>query len=186
MTLPLSPTCPLFCHPTTHCTFVSDVTISAKFAGDGSLSLHYLITGEMAKIVLPDQCQPGAADNLWQHTCCEAFIADAEGAQYREFNFSPSGQWAVYQFAAYRQRDSDFAPPAAPRITLGRNANGFELAASLPRELLPSQATLILGITTVLEASDGSKSYWALSHCAEQPDFHLRQSFTLALPRTTP
>jgi hypothetical protein len=45
---------------------------------------------------------------------------------------------------------------------------------------------LDLALTTVIEASDGSKSYWALRHGAAQPDFHLRQSFTLALKRNTP
>jgi hypothetical protein len=45
---------------------------------------------------------------------------------------------------------------------------------------------LQLGLSAVIEAADGSKSYWALAHCATQPDFHLRQSFTLTLNRNTP
>ena len=40
-------------------------------------------------------------------------------------------------------------------------------------------------IRFVIEAADGSKSYWALAHGASQPDFHLRQSFALTLHRTT-
>ena len=33
----------------------------------------------------------------------------------------------------------------------------------------------------VIETVDGERSYWALAHPAGQPDFHHRDSFTLAL-----
>ncbi len=65
-------------------------------------------------------------------------------------------------------------------------ADGFQLDATLPASLLPSAHTLRIGLSVVIEASDGSKSYWALAHGAAQPDFHLRQSFALTLNRTTP
>ena len=186
MTLPPPLTRSLICHPSKHCTIASGISIAADFAADGSLQLRYRITGEMTKIALPPPGEPGPADNLWQHTCCEAFVATDAAQGYREFNFSPSGQWAVYQFMAYRQRDSDFVIPAAPQISLKQLEDGFELVARLPPESLPPISTLNLGITSVLEAGDGSKSYWALAHGAEQPDFHPRQSFTLALTRNTP
>ena len=176
----------LICHPTTPCPAVSSISIAAEFASDGSLCLRYAITGEIAKIKLPAVRAPGPADNLWQHSCCEAFIASDAAMPYQEFNFSPSGEWAVYQFNAYRQREHNFVSPAAPQIALRLAGDGFELAARLPRELLPPLTTLHLGITSILEASDGSKSYWALAHGAGQPDFHSRQSFILALKRNTP
>lgn len=64
-----------------------------------------------------------------------------------------------------------------------RLANGFELDTLTPRELLPAGNMLDIGLSAVIEAQDGSKTYWALAHLAQQPDFHLRASFTLTLPQ---
>ena len=137
----------------------------------------------MDKLHIPAPQPPGAADGLWQSTCCEAFVAAADGTEYREFNLSPSGQWAAYRFRAYRERDAAFVPPFAPQSDFQRLADGFRMTALLAPELLPPATVLQIGLTLVLEASDGSRSYWALAHCAAQPDFHLRQSFTLTLAR---
>jgi hypothetical protein len=152
---------------------------------DGSLALSFHIACPPADLRLPAPQPPGPADGLWQHTCCEAFVAE-DGDSYREFNFSPSGQWAAYRFTGYRDRDEAFAPAAPPQLTLTRLADGVELRATLPAALLPPGDTLQLGLTAVIEAADGSKSYWALTHGAAQPDFHLRQSFALTLKRNTP
>lgn len=176
----------LLCHPASPCAVVRSISITAGFAESGDLNLLYRVIGEADGIKLPAARQPGPADNLWQQTCCEAFVAASDGDSYREFNFSPSTQWAIYQFAAYRQGDNQFQRHGAPRINLLQHADGFELAVTIPPELLPPGNALELALTTVIEANDGSKSYWALSHCAAQPDFHLRQSFTLALTRNTP
>lgn len=176
----------LICHPTCPGAAVNGISVSVGLAANGTLSLCYRVIGNSAQIKLPAARDAGPADNLWQHTCCELFIAGDDGEPYREFNFSPAGQWAIYQFDAYRQRDNNFQPLAAPKITLTQHADGFELAVTLPPELIPAGDTLHLGITSVIEAGDGSKSYWALAHCAAQPDFHPRQSFTLALTKNTP
>ena len=41
-------------------------------------------------------------DELWKHTCFEAFVAENAGDGYRELNFAPSGEWAMYSFTGYR------------------------------------------------------------------------------------
>ena len=123
----------------------------------------------------------GAADGLWQHTCCEAFVAAVDGVEYHEFNFSPSGQWAAYRFLVYRERDTDDQPSVAPTIGFQRLPEGFRLDALIARELLPAACQFHIGLTAVIEAAVGGNSYWALAHCATQPDFHLRQSFSLTL-----
>ena len=110
----------------------------------------------------------------------------AEGDDYCEFNFSPSGQWAAYRFTRYRERDPSFAPATEPKLSFTLLADGFELCASVPAALLPPGKSLQIGLCAVVEASDGGKSYWALAHGAAQPDFHLRQSFVLTLNRNTP
>ena len=109
----------------------------------------------------------------------------AEGAAaYREFNFSPSGQWMCFDFAAYRQRTANPAIPA-PDLRWRRGANELALEARLPATCLPSGA-LRLGLTAVVEHTDGSHRYWALGHPPGRPDFHHRDGFALALPAPTP
>ena len=136
-------------------------------------------------ILLPTPVVPTACDNLWQHTCCEAFIG-AEGIDnanaYLEFNFSPSGCWAVYRFDAYRVRDESYICPCEPNIELRQLPDGFELTARVSSEVLPQAASWLVGLTAVIETTDGQKTYWALRHDAPQPDFHLRSQFVLPLP----
>jgi len=176
----------LRCHPASPCRVVRAIEASAIVTASGALALSYRLHGDPASIRIPPPAPPAAADDLWRHTCCEAFVAAVDSPEYREFNFSPAGLWANYRFTAGRQRDPDFRPPTAPRIVFQHHADGFRLDAVLDPELLPAGGNLHIGLTAVIETVDGGKSYWALSHCAAQPDFHLRQSFSLALPRSTP
>lgn len=159
------------------------LTAAAAFGPDGSLRLDYHLAGAIDQLLVPAAGPAGFADGLWQHTCCEAFVATVDGSGYDEFNFSPDGRWAAYRFIDYRRRDEAWQPPAAPRIDCRRTADGLRLIADLPAALLPAAASLQLALTAVVETRDGAKSYWALAHAAPQPDFHLRASFALRLDR---
>ena len=185
----------LLCHPATPCAAVKAIEVTAESTAAGGLELRYRVHGVPGAIQIPPPLPPRQADNLWQQTCCEAFVATTIEAtagrtvnrkKYLEFNFSPSSQWAAYRFTDYRECDADFSPAAAPLITVDCLSDGFLLKALLAPELLPADETLLLGLTAVIETAGGSKSYWALQHCAPQPDFHLRPSFTLTLNRNTP
>ena len=177
---------PLICHPATPCTAVEAIDITVERTAAGGLELCFRVLGAPAAILLPSPQPSGPADELWQHTCCEAFVSTVNQKNYQEFNFSPSGQWAAYRFTDYRERDTSFSPAGAPIVALELQPNGFLLKAGLAPALLPADQTLQLGITAVIEAADGRKSYWALQHSAPQPDFHLRPSFTLTLNRNPP
>lgn len=150
------------------------VAISRPAAG---LSLTYRITG--TAIRLPAPAEPGPADELWRHTCCEAFITGADG--YHEFNFSPSGRWAVYRFTDIRQRDPAYRPPAVPVIRCAADADGFTLTADIPAALLPAGADRRLGLSAVIEQADGTLGYWALRHDGPRPDFHRPATFLISL-----
>ena len=176
----------LLCHPATPCAALDTFEVTVEPTAAGGLTLRYRVRGRPGALHLPQAMPAGPADNLWQHTCCEAFISALDDNQYREFNFSPSGQWVAYGFKDYRERDTGFTSPDAPKITMQALADGFQLEAELSPALLPEGKVLRLGLSAVIEAADGSKSYWALAHCAAQPDFHLRQSFALTLNRNTP
>ena len=143
------------------------------------LSLTYRISGTPGAIRLPAPAVAGPADELWRHTCCEAFIAADAG--YHEFNFSPSGAWAVYRFTDIRQRDTAYCPPLAPVVRCIADAQGVTLTADIPAALLPAGPARRLGLTAVVEAVDGRLAYWALRHDNPQPDFHRPATFLISL-----
>lgn len=140
----------------------------------GALALRYRIEGDIEGLLIPTPAAPDRTDGLWQHTCFEAFVRRAEG--YYEFNFSPSGQWAAYRFAGYREgmAPADIEPP-----TVGWNPAKAELDVSLR---LPVDASGLASFSAVIEEKDGAKSYWALGHPPGKPDFHHADCFVLELP----
>lgn len=173
----------LHCHTANNMPSGIAISATAAWAADQGLHLEYTLQGTINKLRLPPPATPDAADGLWQHTCCEAFVAATGDAAYREFNFSPSSRWAAYRFFTYRQRDMAWQPPAHPIMALQTAGDCIQLLADIPASLLPAGASLDIGLTVVLETLAGDKSYWALSHCGPQPDFHLRDSFALHLTR---
>lgn len=156
------------------------ITAAASRNASGELVLDYRLCA-IGSLELPPPAAPGPTDGLWQQTCCEAFIGGANAPAYREFNLSPSGQWAVYDFVSYRQRNECWQAPAAPSIACRNDGQVLHLTARIPLVLLPAGASH-LGLTVVAATPAGEKSYWALAHAAAQPDFHLAASFTLPLP----
>ncbi len=160
---------------------VSAIAVSVQLTEGGDLALCYDVRGAADGMRIPAPRVSGASDGLWRHTCCEAFVAAVDGLEYREFNFSPSGEWAAYRFTAYRERDAGFVPPVAPQLDFRHTADGFHLHARIPGALLPPSGAWQVGLNAVIEAADGATSYWALAHAAAQPDFHHPQSFTLPL-----
>lgn len=179
---------------------ITAINVSYNFVENGNqardLSLVYTLVGDLAQLAVPTPAAPVFTDLLWQQTCCELFIAEAHppshsaSSAYREFNFSPSGAWAVYDFAAYRERvdaadlSSALLHGLHPTISLQQvAADCLQLCVELPAGLLPSFPTpWHIGITAVIAArteEKGGKSYWALHHAREQPDFHAWESFTL-------
>lgn len=185
--MPSPATVALLRHPDTPCPALAGIDVSVAVQADGSLRLDYRLSGRLAALAIPPEQTPTAADGLWQHTCCEAFVARPGSPVYHEINLSPSRQWAAYRFSDYRQR-SDWSAPAAPRIEVVLQTGELHLYAELPAALLPEhqpgaplQLTLQLAISCVIAAADGSRSYWALAHPPGQPDFHQRSNFTLNL-----
>jgi len=67
-----------------------------------------------------------------------------DGPGYREFNFSPSGEWAVYAFRSYRE-GGELDVELAPGIVVRRSSNRLQLGAEICQDLLPSGRALRLG-----------------------------------------
>ena len=147
--------------------------------------LRYVLGGPMAAVRIPAQTtNPLRTERLWERTCFEAFLAPVGGDAYWELNLSPSGDWNVYRFDRHREGIRPEARVRAPRIALERASCGtLTLHAELDLAPLAELASVPLdvGLAAVLEACDGTRSYWALEHAAERPDFHRRESFVLRL-----
>jgi hypothetical protein len=143
------------------------------------LGLTYYVSGAIEDVAFPPAKAAARADNLWHHTCFEAFLRPLDGPAYLEFNFAPSTAWAIYAFDRYRENMR--VPPAImpPRIDVRAIGSTFEIGAVASTEMTGAAA---LGLSAVIEAKDGSKSYWALAHGLGAPDFHNPDCFTARLP----
>lgn len=143
-----------------------------------TLKLRYTLRGNLDGIALPRPAVSIRADELWRHTCFEAFFASQEGDGYVEFNVSPSRAWAAYAFDSYR---SGMRPAIveAPEIAVVRDVERFELDVSL---LLSPNVSARVALTAVIEHTDGELAYWALAHAPGKPDFHHRAGFVAELP----
>jgi hypothetical protein len=131
-----------------------------------------------SRFVVPHAAEPRRRDELWKTTCFEAFLQPGGGDGYQEWNFTPSGDWAAYQFTSYRDGMGQ-AEVAPPYIRMEDNMTWWALGATIA---LPAEATWQLGVSAVLEERDGTKSYWALAHAdPEKPDFHAADCFTAKL-----
>jgi hypothetical protein len=97
--------------------------------------------------------------------------ASGVSGAYTEFNFSPSERWAAYDFIGYRAGMTERAVPRAPVITPRRGGDVLFCDVAIPTAALPPPPWRY-GLTAVLEETGGVKSYWALAHPSEKPDFH--------------
>ena len=170
---------------TAHPDFPSDAVfgIEAGVERDGAtLALRFELTGAVAKLALPPDAAADRADELWRHTCFEAFLRPQGGSAYVELNFAPSTQWAAYRFSGYREgmTPADIAPP---RMALTGSEASLELAVrlDLARLGLPP-GPCRLGLSAVIEEAGGAKSYWALAHPPGKPDFHHIAGYAYDLP----
>ena len=173
-------------HPDSLCAAAAQVEVDVARPRPGSLLLSYVVTGKIGELRLPPVVAATRADELWRHTCFEAFVRTSSTAYY-EFNFAPSTQWAAYRFSGYRSGMRVATEIGAPRIELRSAPDCYTLQASLDLDRLsdlPRDAAWRLGLAAVIEETSGRKSYWALAHPPGKADFHHSDCFTLELPQT--
>jgi hypothetical protein len=167
----------LTCHSDTPSAAVRGIRARVSRRRADVLAVSYAIDCELARLLVPAARAPRFAEGLWQHTCCELFVAGKGERSYREFNFSPSGEWAAYAFTGYRQGRAMRDEALNPGIAVHRSARGLCLDASVPC----ARGKLQLGLCAVIEEKSGALSYWALGHVAGKPDFHHPDAFALEL-----
>ena len=160
---------------------VHGIGVRIGWSLDDTLTLFYVLTGDCTRLRIPDARPQAQVDGLWQHTCFEVFVSAKDDAAYWEFNFSPSSEWATYQFRSYRDRTTNGEIVAPPQIVTQRTADRLELDVRLHLPHLLSLQPLQLGLSAVIEDDNGKLSYWALKHPPGKPDFHHPDSFALEI-----
>lgn len=167
-------------HPDSLCFAVSHIEVEVARPRAGELLLSYVVTGKISDVRLPPVTAAARSDELWRHTCFEAFVCAWPDAAYYEFNFSPSTQWAAYRFSSYRSGMRVAADIIALPIEVQSSPDCYTLQATLDFDRmsgLPRGALRRLGLSALIEDISGRKSYWALAHPPGKPDFHHADCF---------
>jgi hypothetical protein len=162
-------------HPDSLCAASTHVEVEVARPRAGCLVLCYFVTGKISDLLIPPITAAARADELWQHTCFEAFIRTSAGPSYYELNFAPSTQWAAYRFGSYRSGMRVATEISAPRIEVQSCQERHTLQASLELDRLsmfPCDSAWRLGLSALIEETSGRKSYWALAHPPGRADFH--------------
>jgi hypothetical protein len=118
-------------HPDSRCTAVTRIDVEVARPRPGHLVLRYVVTGTISALRLPRPTAPMRTDELWRHTCFEAFVQTTPRAAYHEFNFAPSTQWAAYGFSGYRSGMRVANEVSAPLIEVQSRDDFYTLQASL-------------------------------------------------------
>ena len=143
----------------------------------------FRIEGRVSGIVVPEPAPSVRADELWKTTCFEVFWQPIGTTRYHEFNLSPSGQWAAYEFDSYREgmREASVDAIAVSRSPAEADSSAMiEITASIAAELSdPAQ----VGLTAVIEHRDGGLQYWSLAFGPGKPDFHSEACRQLIIER---
>jgi hypothetical protein len=164
-------------HPDSLCDAATGIEVDVALPQPGNLILSYIVSGKISELSMPPIVAAARTDELWRRTCFEAFVRTSAGLEYYEFNFSPSTQWAAYCFSDYRSGMRVATEIGAPRIEVRSRAESYSLQAALELDRL--SLPWRLGLSAVLEETNGRKSYWALEHPPGKADFHHSDCFTL-------
>ena len=144
-----------------------------------TLALRYRLDGALDQLRIPPSRASRHTDELWRHTCFEAFLRSRDSAAYYELNVSPSTEWALYSFTGYRQGMAPVNGAAPPDVRMQRTAHRLQMDVRLDLRSLSRVSSLALA--AVVEDQNARLSYWALRHPPGKPDFHHPDSFALEL-----
>jgi hypothetical protein len=178
-----SATCALVRHGS-HGGAIHGIEVTLQLSADGVALFRFVLRADLSELRIPQPRAARRADDLWRHTCFETFIRAAGAMGYHEINFSPSLEWALYRFNSYREGMVAVDVGTPPEIVVRRFADRLELEATVHVDALAGldkASRFQVGLSAVVEADDGTLSYWALTHPAQKPDFHRAEGFLVEL-----
>lgn len=157
----------------------AQVDYAGAFGASATCNIWFGIGAPPARFVIPPAAAgPQRRGELWQTTCFEAFVQPEGKTAYREYNFAPSGDWAAYDFSAPREGMTEAPLTNPPYVRMEDNLTWWTLGATFAME---AGRHWRLGLSAVIEEVGGTKSYWALAHGGDRPDFHDPSCFTARL-----
>jgi len=148
-------------------------------ASADTLDLRYMLDAPLARLTIPPSRESRHVDELWRHTCFEAFLRVKDSTAYYELNVSPSTEWALYSFESTRKGMAAVPDVRPPELRMKRSANQLQMNVRLDLRSLSRLSAIALA--AVIEDENARLSYWALKHPAPQPDFHHPDAFVLEL-----
>lgn len=141
---------------------------------------EFRLDGRIDAIVLPRSAASARTDDLWKTTCFEIFWQPIGGVAYREFNLSPSGQWAAYDFDTFREGMRNAAVDAIS-VSSASSQTQLVLKASIAAAL-PAPAQVALN--AIVEHEGGGMQYWAMAFGPGKPEFHSEATRQLIVERS--
>jgi hypothetical protein len=151
---------------------------SAAFGLTATMNIWFAVGAPLDAFIIPESPEPRRRDGLWSTTCFELFMRRPGEADYREWNFAPSGDWAAYDFTDYRQGMAAAPVDSPPYLRLEDSLTWWTFGATIG---VDAGQPWEFGLSAVIEEQDGTKSYWALAHPSEKPDFHHPDCFVARL-----
>jgi hypothetical protein len=177
----------LTAHPSTPNDDVRSLEVQLRTEEPDIIVFQYALVADMSRVCVPPSGAGARTDFLWKHTCFEAFVAAKDAPGYHEFNFSPSLDWSVYRFSAYREGMSPAEIGRAPEISVRQGDDRLELMSAVHLGHLADLRDvrhLRIALSAVIEDDNGRLSYWGLRHSTGKPDFHDPNGFALAVARS--
>jgi len=175
----------LTAHPSTPCDAVLAFEVRVQVREPDVLAIEYALQGDLARLSVPPPRTAQRADELWKHTCFEAFLVSDDSPGYYELNFSPSGEWAAYRFCAYRTGMTPADGVGVPTTRVAREAAALRvevaIAVAAIQEARHTGTPLRIAPAAVIEDGEGRVSYWAQRHPPGKPDFHHPDGFALEI-----
>ena len=157
-------------HPTlTGCLAIANDTLRIEYDLDG---LNHPVD-----LSAPSP-NPARRLQLWQHTCFELLWGPLHHPNYWELNASPAGHWNILALADYRRGMTEERRIAA-RIRTQRRPDGLSLSCTFSIAALEHLGPYRLAPAAILRLADGQRTFWAMHHPGDAPDFHHPSSFTL-------
>ena len=163
---------------------LSDLKITGNITRQNQiLTIKYKLLGNLTELVIPPLAStPIRKNELWQSTCFEFFLGISNSSHYWEFNLSPTGDWNVYRFTNYRENVQEEMAFSSLSFNLQKQSNSLILNVELDlNKIIQIDQDLDIAITSVIKSKNNKVTYWALTHCGSQADFHQRDSFIIQL-----
>ena len=171
----------LILHPDSLCLAATQIDVEVARPRADRLVLSYVVTGKIGDLRMPPVMASARGDELWRHTCFEAFVRASAGRRLLRIqlcavdrNGRPIGSAATEAGCVWRARSARRRSRCnrAPNATRCRPRWSWIALSGLPRD-----ASWRLGLSAVIEDTSGRKSYWALAHPPGKPDFHHADCF---------